>query len=193
MRNILLLSGMLFVLAIVGSCKSYSGNKQGEPAKELHIISLEALDISENLTAFSTKQDEILFVIHQGVPKVNNTLEISLKDYFSDLEFNVDSSLINIRKSFPFPSDRTFLFSLVELDDYDSEPFVMEQLQEHYSNTNLNQIDIIEVDTLLNDDDFLGMKKINSNQIKKGEKKKIIFKGSHLFDKYEYHLLIEGL
>jgi hypothetical protein len=139
------------------------------------------------MSTVSTNNDEIIFLIYAD----NGNMvipELFYQEYF------VFDSLIH-EKTFEFSnpcSDSTeFTFVLIEIDTRRTiqqiEPVVrlnLNKLLSAYNNG--NQKTIIEY---LGKEDLLGIDKISCNNIK-NENPKIVFSGVHLFDTYNYVLIL---
>ncbi len=181
---------VFFLISSIGwvACHPKNFKVDSLPAETVSILRLETSDISENLSPFSTKNDEIVIWIHNY--DIQNT---AIVETFRSptLEFDDSNPIREIQKG--IGNSGIHIITLVELDEYDSQASVADKLLSYYQEGNIgDKINWPEVDSLLADDDYLGRQVIKSEDIRKDKMLTVRFKGSHLFDKYDYKLILKG-
>ena len=151
--------------------------------QEYNGIVINAIDLSEDLSRFSTKNDEILVLIY--ALKDSSSLQAPLlsSKHFFDAKKWVDS--LSFGKWRPM-NDQKLIFFFIEQDSDLSieqiDPVIRvhyKQLTKYYNDNNYSKIE-----KYLGDEDLLGVKvleNINTN---------FKFSGIHKLDKYEYQIKI---
>ncbi len=171
------------------------GNKKAISPKNYNIKyiqfkELKALNISENMTSLASQKDEIILMLHL-VKKEEEKYIIKKEWIKNNLPFSEDSPSLFIHDSLAIRNDDFLIITLIEEDNIiekENTPFQIRKLIS--TGKFLNKIDKIEMDTLISDDDFLGQKVYPIKELYQQQNLNIIFKGRHLFDKYEYELVL---
>ncbi len=162
-------------------------------ATQVRIQQLQAVNLSEDMSAMSSLQDEIFYKI--TFVKKEGTDFQPLDELASTTFFNSKSTQETIDKSYPLSDADFLIFSLVEIDNESSESHIDEVLNEEIRKGDfLNfQKNRTVIDSLLGDDDILGMKYFNLEKPIGVGRKEVKISGRHLFDKFDYrfHLLFE--
>ncbi|MCB0629992.1 MAG: hypothetical protein KDD15_09675 [Lewinella sp.] len=195
-----LLPGSLFLLVGFLACqpKMYppvTTHEEEAPQRSIRridLLSLRALDISENATTFSTQDDEILFLSYL-LEKDADSLRVIDQKMFRDLTFDSSKTVYDLPYTLePDPQSREYsvaAFLLVELDNTGTEDSIMEV----YNRALRRFPDAVAprrltLDTLIGMDDFLGIHFIRYDQPYEAGTQELIFKGVQLFDRFEYRL-----
>ena len=178
---------MLFLLL---SCSPKNSSVIDFHPKTLKIESIEGLNLSEDMSSMSSMQDEILCKITL-VTKINNAFQIEEEATIPILKFNSKTKRHSIEQSFDLKEslNRYLVFSLVEIDNENSSQVLNETLSDEIKKgTFLNLQSSLQIDTLIGDDDFLGMKFIDFSKVPKPGRRAIKISGRQLFDKYDYRI-----
>lgn len=193
----LLIAGLLsFVLLSCGSRKpaTLTGSPKMPPKtiSRIDLLELQAIDISENSTVFSTQDDEIIFLAYL-LERQADGMRLLDQKLFRDLTF--DSSRMVHDLSFTLAPDTlnrersVAAFLLVEMDNTGTEDSIfqiygqaLQRFREPVAPRRLT------LDTLIGTDDFLGMEFIRFDQPYQEGPQEVIFKGTQLFDRFEYRL-----
>ena len=78
------------------------------------------------------------------------------------------------------------------IDEENSNKTVNDKLKKELLNGNfLQKVDVHHFNELLADDDFLGLQYFRTDTLKQGQKIELPFNGRHLFDRYEYTLILD--
>ena len=151
-----------------------------------HTCIITAIDLTEDASAFSSQNDEVVFLVYadsmgQVVP------DLIFQEYFTFDHINPEKTV----ELGSFRSSTSMLtFVLIELDTQKNvsqiEPVVR---------LNINKLRIAEENRdlraiihLLGDDDLIGIKQFHLRQHNK-RGKVIHFEGIHLFDSFKYKIL----
>ncbi len=154
------------------------------------IESIEALNLSEDMSTMSSLQDEIFCKIC-FVEKSASSFEIVNEIQLSTMRFNSKTRTHSIEKSLTLKNSNAqyVVFSLVELDTENSNEslhkIINKKIEEGIF---LNFKSLLKIDTLIDDDDFLGMKYIDLSKPKKEGKQAVKISGRQLFDKFDYRI-----
>lgn len=161
-------------------------------AEALIIQSLEAIDISENMASVSTQNDEIFFMTSY-VNEIDNHYHIINEQIFKELLFDSLHQIYQWKDKMILDETDYIVFSLAELDDYDSHERVEKVLKNKISEgAFLQKINHSAMDSLLSYDDFLGMKYLKREEILQDKKIDIKISGRHFLDKYDYRIKVIG-
>lgn len=186
---------LLFITIILFlfNCGTHQLNKSNLPADSFNIFSLETFNISENLTPISTQNDEVFFMmnlIQENEHKFKIKDGLILKELLFD---SLKTSYSFNNQLFELENIDYIVFSLVELDDYDShskiERILKEKIEEGIFLERINKTDM---DSILSNDDFLGMKYLRRDRIFKEKEIELKITGMQLFDKYDYRIKLKG-
>ncbi len=154
------------------------------------IESIEALNLSEDMSTMSSLQDEVFCKIC-FVKKSDSSFEIVNEIQLSTMRFNSKTRTRSIDKSLSLKSNQFqyVVFSLVELDTENSNEslhkIINEKIEEGIF---LNFKSPLQIDSLIGDDDFLGMKYIDLSKPKREGKQAVKISGRQLFDKFDYRI-----
>lgn len=154
------------------------------------VESIEGLNLSEDMSTMSSLQDEIFCKI-SFVEKENSSFKIIEDFQIPTMRFNSKKRIHSIDKSLSLKESKSqyVVFSLVELDTENSNEslhkIINEKIEEGIF---LNFKSPLQIDTLIGDDDFLGMKYIDLFKPKKEGKQVVKISGRQLFDKYDYRI-----
>ena len=152
------------------------------------VCEIVALDLSENLSRISTKNDELILLIYQN-GKTNDLPNLIFQEYFVlDSLDNSNQFSFNISEK----TDTILTFVLIEMDSKKTleqiEPVVRINLDNMYE-TKISE-EKKSITKFLGDDDLLGIEKIYlSDFISKNSA--IVFEGVKIFDWYNYEILIK--
>jgi hypothetical protein len=161
-------------------------------AKDLIVQSLEAMDISENMASVSTQNDEIFFMVSY-VNEIDSHYNIINEQIFKELLFDSLHHIYQWKDKIALNEIDYIVFSLVELDDYNSHKKVEKLLKAKINKgVFLQEVNHSEMDSLLSYDDFLGMKYLKREEILQHKKIEVRISGRHLLDKYDYSVNIIG-
>lgn len=188
---------ILFLLIIFFSCsrKVYEINNNQSSIKRLtkngrFECKLTAYDLTEDVSQFSTKNDELMLFVY--IDSMNNQYpKLIYQDYFV-IDSLHKTKIFALNDSNMYGSMLTFV--LIEIDSRKNlkqiEPVVRLNLVDLTDTT--QNIDIKSINELFGDDDLLGIKRIPLSEL---SKKDFIldFKGIHLFDSYNYRIEIKSM
>lgn len=174
------------------ACKSRNITKEQPLARSLTIQSLQAINISENMATVSTQNDEIFFMANY-VKKIDDNYQILNEQIFQELLFDSIHHIYQWEDKIMLEHVDYIVFSIVELDDYDSHEKVERILKNKIQKgIFLQQINYSEMDSLLSCDDFLGMKYLKRKEVLQNDQLELKISGRHLLDKYDYRIKIKG-
>lgn len=166
------------------------------PLGQIELLDLRAVNISENMSVFSTQQDEILLIAYLLLREADS-LRILDSRAFQDMTFDSTHTTYSLNFTLRPDSllrDRTLAaFLLAELDNSGTEASIKEIFDRkiiHF--TEGRPPSRLAVDTLFGTDDFLDLEFIHFDQPQEASEQTLIFKGMHLFDRFEYHLRYRG-
>lgn len=184
---------LFFLMLIIAffSCQSsqsaWKGKSISVPSTAIILQQLQVDNFSETLTG----NDEILLSIFFMIER-NGQYSIEQAIHHPPHTFSKEGEILELSDEFllsNFPSDAICVFTLVELDEEDSTRRVEKALDTYLTTGDfLVKVDQKAINTLLVGDDLLGLQFFEINSFKKGQPLKIIFKGRHLFDRYQYVL-----
>jgi len=141
-----------------------------QPAEQLVFQQLLAKNLSEDM-ALTTMNDEVL-LFFSIVEKKREIWEEQHRIDFLPFTFNKKMDHRELSDSLllkSFSPESIAVFGLVELDEENSETKVRKVLQEFLSSGRfLKNLDFREMNTLLGDDDFLGLRHYPLNALEKG-------------------------
>lgn len=194
MKTIFRILSILILAVFISNCGNKNSYDALPNAEEIIIQSLNAVDISENLTSIATQNDEVFFMV-SFIQENNKTYSIKDEVIFPELLFDSLNVRHEFKEKYDIENIDYIIFSMVELDDYDSHEKTEKTLKEELilNGDFLNKIDKIKMDSIFSNDDFLGLKYLPKNKIKKNTSIELKIKGSHLFDKYEYTIEVLGI
>lgn len=158
----------------------------------IDLLELQAIDISENSTVFSTQDDEIIFLTYL-LERQADGMRLLDQKLFRDLTFDSSKTAYDLPYTLaPDTLNRersVAAFLLVEMDNTGTEDSIfqiygqaLQRFREPVAPRRLT------LDTLIGTDDFLGMEFIRFDQLYEEGPQEIIFKGTQLFDRFEYRL-----
>ncbi|MEM9820917.1 MAG: hypothetical protein AAF985_07585 [Bacteroidota bacterium] len=152
--------------------------------------------LAENLSedmALATQNDEILLyfsILEQDGKTWVERHQLSFEPFL----FSKRGQQLALLDSLPlasFSPKSVAVFALIELDEENSAPKIRKLLRQSLSTGRfLQHVDIREMNTLLADDDFLGLQYYPLSSLERGKRLKIRFVGRHLFDPFAYVLTI---
>lgn len=155
----------------------------GDRQNNMPQLTIEAINLSEDLSRISTKNDELLLLTYEL------TQDDNLDSYIFKEEFILDEKIRS--KSFAFrlteeQYESSFLFILMELDSDTPIERIDPVLRIYHKEivNSLDSNDYNEIEKYLADEDILGAKIIKNLSIYKSQN--FIIKGIHKLDRYEY-------
>lgn len=154
------------------------------------IESIEGLNLSEDMSTMSSLQDEIFCKI-SIVEKSDSSFEIVSEIQLPTMRFNSKTRTHSIEKSLTLKNNNSqyVIFSLVELDVENSNESLHQIINKKIEEgVFLNIKSPLQIDSLIGDDDFLGMKYIDLSKPKREGKQAVKISGRQLFDKYDYRI-----
>ena len=192
----------LFFAILLTSCSeklapgTSSVNTSKVPATKLWINELEGHNLSEDMSIFSTHNDEITFFSYLFRESANS-FDMIEEQMFDGLKFDSLNLVHSLDHTFDFPvtgnDGLIAAFVLIEMDNNGTEEKIADVLRtELASGSFLKHVDHVNLDTLIGDDDFLGLRHFDAGKLKQGELKEIRFSGLSMFDRYRYTFRIEG-
>lgn len=166
--------------------KSSSKSVAKLPINHFFIDSLKAIDLSENLSPISTKNDEIYMIA--SVVTVSHPRKIR-SSYTSSLVFDSKQLSNAIVTGLDIPKNHELIVALVERDSNLDKVRLLTKFQANLLKLlEHSELEKFKLQEFLGDDDLLGYHQIDANSLWLYNSDKLVFKGNHLFDKYEYHL-----
>lgn len=154
-----------------------------KPVSTIQLKTLVANDLSEDATRLSSKNDEIVLITVRstGEEVISTTIN-------ADLVFNDSVRSHAIDHTFrDFTAEEQLSFFLLEIDE---EAWNSEQAEQcaawAIKPDFLANFYLLEADTLLGDNDLLGMEVILLNDTNNCQN--LTFNGRQLFDRYDYRL-----
>ncbi|WP_435623514.1 hypothetical protein [Flagellimonas sp.] len=187
------IASILLILYLVLSCKSTSllsenvsvieeKNIQKEP---LFSITLKALNLSEDMSSLSTKNDEILLIIYDFTEKN----ELGKPILAEQLTFDQNNRLSKITARSNNSKSDEYLVFLIEQDSEISIERIDPTIRIHYKKIIelYDSKDYLELEKYIGDEDLLGVA-ITDNLI---GKKTFDFQGFHKLDRYHYNVSIQ--
>jgi len=154
------------------------------------IESIEALNLSEDMSTLSSMQDEILCKI--CIVEMKDTLYEIMEEFeIPMMNFNSKMKTHSISKSYNLKLGKPefAVFSLIELDNENSEESIHKIINKKIEEgIFLSLKSPLQIDSLIGDDDFLGMKYIDFSKLKKEGKQAMKISGRQLFDKFDYRI-----
>lgn len=158
-----------------------------EPKESKFECIFTVLDLSEDASRISTKNDELILLVY------NDTLNKQSADLIFSDYFIVDS--LNESKKFTLYDSllnkSTFIFVLVEMDTHvpleQMEAVVSSNLENIYLAKLIGDVKVLT--SLFGDDDLLGITKVSTSDVYESPVL-MRFKGVHLFDAYDYQIEI---
>ncbi|MFK8104570.1 MAG: hypothetical protein AB8G15_18745 [Saprospiraceae bacterium] len=159
------------------------------PATHFQLRSLEAVNLSEDMSPVSTKADEVFLqvdLVRKEATRFERKTILQSSFNCSEKKRRIDLSLAYKLHD---PKADYLVFSLVELDERNSEAKVQQVLGEGVTQgLFLSQDHFFQIDSLLGDDDFLGMQFLNLSTSYFVGKDYLTIAGRQLFDRFEYRL-----
>lgn len=180
---------VVFLLLFGCSPKSNSFVVEFQPTL-FKLESIKALNLSEDMSTMSSLQDEIFCKIC-FVAKTDSTFEITNEFQLSTMRFNAKNTVQSIEKSLNLKNSKVqyIVCSLVELDTEGNNKQLDKTItQSIEKGIFLTLNSPLQIDTLIGDDDFLGMKYIDLSKPQKAGKQRIKISGRQLFDKFDYRI-----
>jgi hypothetical protein len=189
----------LFILVLIqilfSSCSNRlfqhgQGQVKSNPTVEsvIYNFSLLALDLTEDVSRISTKNDELVILLYRDTLS-QECPDLIYQDYFIIDSLKTKKSFV-LYDSLKYNSNLTFVF--IEVDTKKS----LTQI-ETLVGINLEDISKAQLSgnskflsQLLGDDDLIGIKKISTSDLK-NKSVVVDFKGIRLFDPYHYQLEIK--
>jgi hypothetical protein len=187
---------LVFLAAILAACQPRMVPQQNsgpngicESNSSFH-YSLTAINLTEDVSRVSSSNDEILLLMYAASDKLTplQTLERQL------LTFDKTHPVFEHQVSVPLDSSATVVVVLIEIDSErkleEVNQVVSRQLAGIAKAYRTRQSQ--QLRKFLEDEDLLGLEVIPVNAFRTGLSKTLVFKGFHLFDEYEYELLIQS-
>ncbi len=193
MKKYFLVSLLFFILVSACNRKQVNPLIPERRITKLEFLELEALELSENLTPISTKNDEIMLCIYL-VENNETHLRLLRSLKYDDFIFDEKNKKKEIGDTWHFtpkiPYNALLIFALVELDDTNSADKVSQLLErEILKGAFLKDKNArINLDTLIGDDDLLALEHVSCDKLFPDHTLMTNMIGNHLFDKYKYVL-----
>ncbi len=184
----------LFLFVFITNCKSTQKGISNLPLDNLKNISIQKLiadEFSENLSRLSTQNDEILLLL--SFYKKGNPQAIVHKTYGTFLfdrsnKEQLIEEIIDINEGY-------FIATLVEIDSERTSDAIAQDIFEMYETIDHSKIESddnkTKLELAIGDDDFLDVEYVDLATL--NQKNEITFWGIHLFDEFQYRLLINGI
>ncbi len=156
------------------------------PPKQIKVLKLEAIDLSEDGHTLASQKDEISLFSY--LVKNNNTLIDAQSTGIFDFTAESNQRDINFTLKINDPDSTNWLLLLVEHDKQLTTLQIDSILR---SNLHLNKkIDaqLAALQLQLGDDDLLDLKNMKVSKLQAPKRKVIKLSGVHLFDSYTYNL-----
>lgn len=151
---------------------------------------LAAINLTEDVSRVSSGNDEILLLMYAASDELTplQTLERQL------LTFDKTHPVFEHQVSVPLDSSATVVVVLIEVDSdrklEELNQVVSRQLAGIAKAYQARQSQ--QLRTFLKDEDLLGLEVLPVNAFRTGLPQTLVFRGFHLFDEYEYKLLIQS-
>lgn len=151
-------------------------------------IKISAINLSEDLSVISTKNDELLILIYE----LKDTAALS--EPVLQKQFNVDKSnpsRLIYWNNFNQSAVKKYLLVLVERDSDVSTEQIEPVLRVHHKEINdaFRQKNYSEIEKYLGDEDVLGFYEFSAKELSNNSF--IKFKGTYKMDRYEYIIQFE--
>ncbi|MEQ9167033.1 MAG: hypothetical protein RLO12_12315 [Fulvivirga sp.] len=151
-------------------------------------IKISAINLSEDLSVISTKNDELLILIYE----LKDTAALS--EPVLQKQFNVDKSnpsRLIYWNNFNQSAVKKYLLVLVERDSDVSTEQIEPVLRVHHKEINdaFRQKNYSEIEKYLGDEDILGFYEFSAKELSNNSF--IKFKGTYKMDRYEYIIQFE--
>ncbi|MEQ8241813.1 hypothetical protein [Fulvivirga sp.] len=151
-------------------------------------IKISAINLSEDLSVISTKNDELLILIYE----LKDTAALS--EPVLQKQFNVDKSnpsRLIYWNNFNQSAVKKYLLVLVERDSDVSTEQIEPVLRVHHKEINdaFRQKNYNEIEKYLEDEDVLGFYEFSAKELSNNSF--IKFKGTYKMDRYEYIIQFE--
>lgn len=193
-RRLPFLGYMSIILLLFTACKSARNLSAPVKTKSVNlspidslVLTIEAIDLSEDVSTLSTKNDEVLLFIYEikdssklGKSLFRKQLILDRTSRLKSIDFSFSKRLMNAE----------LLFFLIEQDS----EIPIEKIDRRVSNYYREIIAAfkakkdLEIEKYLGDDDVLGVKTIT--ELKEGQTLQFSFKGMHRLDRYNYQITI---
>lgn len=160
--------------------------------KKIELLRLQALNLSEDMSMFSTHNDEIILIAYL-LQKDADSLKILDAHLFKDLTFDSSKMVYDLPYSLEPDTNRLedylAAFLLVELDNTGTEY----RIRDTFNRKITRYVDgrppsRLALDSLFVTDDFLDLEFLRYEDPYQEGEQEVIFKGMQLFDRFEYRL-----
>ncbi|MEM8908042.1 MAG: hypothetical protein AAGD05_09375 [Bacteroidota bacterium] len=156
--------------------------------------------VGNNLSEEMTGNDEILLTVFLLYPDTTSQTEkwdAKAVLAISPIEFSErgQSEILNdtLMLANNLPNEAAYVFTLVELDEFGSAPQVRQRLAKELGKGHfLKKVEGNVWNSLLADDDFLGLQFYSIDQLQELKHWNILFQGRHLFDRFDYKLVVQS-
>lgn len=171
-----------FILALMISSSS-SGSSTSDSLQ----LSIQALNLSEDMSTLSSKNDEILVLVYPFVDTTKLPPPL-LAEYFV-LDSATRKKIVTFQGAF---SETPLLLFLAELDSDRSPDQVEKLFRKHFKEIIdcINKKDLIALQKYINDDDLIGFKAIETEELLKAVA--FSFQGRYKLDKFHYRIEIKN-
>ena len=174
---------LLFCYTLACSTPKTTPLVEQKAASSIQLDSLLVLDLSEDMSRLSTQEDEIVLLVYLSQ---NGVIRDSWQSPLYTFTLRHNKHALSHRFQALQAADRLSFF-LIELDEEQFSPDVLERCAAAVKAPHFpHQFDPPRLDSLIGDDDLLGMRSITP-QTQVGSQI-IRFKGRQLFDAFEYQL-----
>ncbi|MFY0598392.1 MAG: hypothetical protein JXR03_01890 [Cyclobacteriaceae bacterium] len=191
---------LLLIMSLVFSCRSLNSSNssfQGvyPDSADLTVDSLsifiKAIDLSEDLSRFSSNNDELLILVYE----MNDSL--TLGEPLLKKEINLDSAISSktlVFESWNEPLNGKLFFILIEQDSETPIEQIDPILRVHYKKIAqlFESRNYLGLETYLGDEDVLGIEILEKHKVA-NEGYAFIISGVYKLDKYKYSISISPL
>lgn len=184
---------ILLVFALIwSSCllknKVVKSESAGIPRSDSLFISVKAINLTEDVSSLSSRNDELIFLIYKYSSDSTAIPSLLLSEFFVLDSAHSQQDFTAVYRE--FSANEKLCFVLIEMDTEKNkeqiEPVVRVNLNAIISDQQTGKKQLTE--KLLGDDDLIGLSVISANEIRKGEKQTLNYSGNHLFDFYKYEI-----
>lgn len=181
-----LISAVPIILALLTtSCFSGKKIKQEDSPYKTSRIYIKALDLSEDRNAFSSGNDEIMHFIYGDSANNKHVLLYNTYHIVTKTPDTVSYTIKAVDNKY-----KSYTMVLIEIDENN----VIDQVISDSIRNNIKRLekafvskDLESISNIIEDNDLLGIQRVTGTDLflKKGS---VEFKGTHLFDKYNYKI-----
>lgn len=190
--RIIIPTGFLFLL-LCGCVTRKKNLAENDHVLTRYTGGIHAVNLSENGTAFSSKNDEIVF-LNYFIPPDTALSPVSLNAGYFVFDSTHTSANFSAQLAGKFVSGEICML-LIEIDDdrdahyYDSVCVnKLDKIKQAHAMNNINALAKI-----FGDDDLLGIQSVPINSISSRSYSTLVFEGLQLFEKFRYEISIKSI